>query len=200
MATADDIEALTELHCACFEPDDHLAVLLGKRYIRAMYRWQVSGKEACTVIVESGGEAIALAGVCDGPYMWPMFRACLGEFLVSLLTNPALLVNRRLWRRLIGSRDALDRRARRMLSRPGVAHLTTGAVDANFRGMGIIGKLVRGLEAISQSRGSLALCVGVRRSNHAIRRTFVKLGWSEVPASEGSELLYFITRLGRDPA
>lgn len=199
LATADDVEALAELHCACFEPDDHLPVILGRPFIQAMYHWQVSYERAYTLVAESGGELIGLAGACDGPFTAPMLRACLRPLLASLARNPRLVLDRRLWRRLYGSREALDRRARRMLGRPGVAHLTTGAVDARFRGKGIIGELVEALEAISQSRGSIALCVGVRRTNRAIQRSFDQLGWSEVPVSEGSELLYFITCVGRDP-
>jgi ribosomal protein S18 acetylase RimI-like enzyme len=198
LATVDDIDALTELHCACFGPDDHLPVLLGKQYIRAMYRWQVSGKEARTVIVESGGLAIAFGGVCDGPYMRSMIKACFGDFLISLVRNPWLLVDGRLWRRLLSSEHVLGKHVRRVLNRPGVAHLTIGAVDAHFRRRGIHSAYLEALIAISRSRGHTALCVGIRRSNHAVRRAFVKLGWGEVPASDTSELVHYITHLDPD--
>lgn len=198
LATPADIDTLTELHWACFGPDDHLPVILGKPYIKAMYRWQVSGKEAYAVIAESGGEAIAFGGASDGPYMWPMFKACFGQFLISLLRNPLLLVDRRLWQRLLGSQKALDDQARAILNRPGVAYLTAGAVDARFRGMGINGAVAEALKAISQSRGSKALCVGMRRDNQASRRVFDKLGWAEVPASETSELVHYVTYMDPD--
>ncbi len=195
LSTPEDIDALTELHWACFQPDDHLPVILGKPYIRAMYRWQVSGKEAYMVVAESGGELIGFAGACDGPYRWLMLKACQGQLVISLVRNPLVLLNGRLWRHLFASREALDREARRTLSRPGVAHLTTGAVDARFRGKGIIRALVETLQAISRSRGSTALCVGVYRTNRAIRSAFARLSWTEVPVSETSELVYYITCL-----
>jgi ribosomal protein S18 acetylase RimI-like enzyme len=142
---------------------------------------------------------MGFAGACDGPYLWPMLKACVGEFLISLMRNPVLLADSRLWRRLLFRHKALDRQARRILNHPGMTHLTTGAVDASFRGKGIIGTLVEALTAISRSRGSKGLCVGVRPTNHAIRRSFVKLGWAEVPASESSEMVYYITCLDPDP-
>jgi ribosomal protein S18 acetylase RimI-like enzyme len=198
LATLDDVDTLTELHCACFGPDDHLPVILGKQYIKAMYRWQVSGREAYTVIAESGGEAVAFGGASDGPYVWPMLKACFGQFLMSLVRNPLLLVDRRLWRRLFGSQKAVDKQARGILNRPGVAHLMAGAVDARFRGMGINGAVAEALKAISESRGSKALCVGMRRTNHAVRRVFDKLGWDEVPVSETSDRVHYVTYMDPD--
>ena len=200
LATPDDIDTLTDLHCACFGPDDHLQVLLGKQFIRAMYCWQVSGREAFALIVETGDEAIAFGGACDGPYMWPMFRACLGQFLMSLARNPLLLVDGRLWRRLYFSQKASTKQARVILNRPGVMHLTVGAVDARFRGKGIHGAYLEALMAIIKSRGSKGACVAIRRTNHAARKEFVKRGWAEVPASEASEMVHYITCLDRDPA
>lgn len=200
LATPADIDTLTSLHCACFGPDDHVPVLLGEQFIKAMYRWQVSSGEAFTLIVESGDEAIAFGGACDGPYMWPMFRACLREFLMSLARNPLLLVDGRLWRRLFFSQKALDKQARRSLNRPGVAHLTVGAVVARFRGKGIHSAWVEALMAIIKSRGSKGVCVAIRRTNHAARKEFVKRGWAEAPASETSEMVHYITYLDRDPA
>lgn len=199
LATPEDIDAVTELHWACFQPDEHLPVILGKPFIQAMYRWQVSAKEAYMVVAESGGELIGFAGACDGPYRWLMLKACQRQLVISLVRNPLVLLNRRLWRHLFASREALDREARRTLIRPGVAHLTTGAVDTRFRGMGIIRALVKTVQAISRSRGSEALCVGVYRTNHAIRRAFAKLSWTEVSVSKTSELVHYITYLDSEP-
>jgi ribosomal protein S18 acetylase RimI-like enzyme len=195
----DDIDALTALHCACFGPDDHVPVLLGEPFLKAMYRWQVSGREAFTVVAESGDLPIAFGGACDVPYMWPMLRACFPQFLISLLRNPMLLVDGRLWRRLFYRQKALDEQARRMVSSPGMAHLTTVAVEARFRGMGVAGAVVEALEAITMSRGRKALCTGMRRTNRASRRVIVKRGWVEVPAPESSEMVYYIAYLDLDP-
>ncbi len=198
LATPADIDALTALHCACFGPDDHVPVLLGEQFIKAMYRWQVSSEEAFTLIVESGDEAIAFGGACDGPYMWPMFRACLREFLMSLVKSPLLLVDGRLWRRLFFSQKALDKQARRSLNRPGVAHLTVGAVDARFRGKGIHSAYLEALMAIIKSRGSKSVCVAMGRANHAAHKAFDQLGWTEVSASEASDIVHYMTCLDPD--
>ena len=45
LATDNDIDSLTELHCESFKPEDHVPVILGKDYVKATYRWQVSGDQ-----------------------------------------------------------------------------------------------------------------------------------------------------------
>jgi hypothetical protein len=64
--------------------------------------------------------------------------------------------------------------------------------------MGLNGAVAEALKAISKSRGSKALSVGMRRTNHAARRVFVKLGWDEVPVSEASDLVHYVTCMDPD--
>lgn len=192
LATADDVHDITKLHLACLGPDDHVAVILGRRYVEAIYRWQVSGKEAYTVVAESGGRVVSFGGVCERAYTGPMFRACLRPLLVSMARNPSLLLDRRLWRRL-NHRSEVDARTREVINRPGVAHLMTGATDAGYRGRGVNGAVVQALQSIVRSRGSKALCVAMRRTNHASQRVFIKLGWHELPGPEAAATVYYLT-------
>jgi GNAT superfamily N-acetyltransferase len=76
--------------------------------------------------------------------------------------------------------------------------LTVGAVDPRFRRRGIHSAYLEKLMAIIKSRGSKAVCVGMRRSNEAVRRAFVKLGWSEVPAPDASQFVYYVLSMGSE--
>lgn len=191
-ATLDDVQEIVGLHLACFGPDDHVPVLLGRAYVEASYKWQVSSEEAYAVVAESGGHAVGFGGACDRSYTAPMFRACLGPLFGSLARNPFLLLDRRLWERL-NQQSGMDARTREIINYRGVAHLIAGATDPDCRGRGINGAVVQALKTIGRSRGSKALCVAVRRANHASRRVFHKLGWVELPGAETATTLYYLT-------
>jgi hypothetical protein len=198
LATPDDIDSLTNLHCASFRPEDHVPVILGKEYVKATYRWQVSGEEAYTLVAESGGKIVGWLGACDGPYTWPMFKACFAEFLMSLARNPALLVNKRLWQRLFRRPQASDHQGREILNYPGIAQVIVGAVAPGFRGGGVFLALVEATKVVSKSRGSKAIRVGVYRANSSCQRVFVKAGWVKVPALATSHTVFYVAYLAPD--
>jgi len=198
LATPDDVDSLTELHCASFSPQDHVPVILGTEYVRAMYRWQASGGEAYTLVADRGGQIVGLLGVCDRPYTWPMFKACLGAFLMSLARNPLLLLDKRLWQRLFRQPEASGNQARGMANHPAIAQIIIGAVDAGSRGKGVFPALVETAKAVSQSRGSRAIRVGVYRANSPSRRVFEKAGWAELPTSASSDTVSYVAYLDAD--
>ena len=100
-ATLQDIDDLTRLHCASFRPEEHVPMMLGERYVKATYRWQVGSKDAYTLVADLGEKIVGLIAVSDVPFTMPMFRACLGEFMLSLAKKPRLLFQAHLWRRLL---------------------------------------------------------------------------------------------------
>jgi GNAT superfamily N-acetyltransferase len=195
LATAADVDALTELHCACLGPQDHVPVILGKEYVRATYRWQVGGGEAYTLVADRAGRLIGLLGVCDRSYAWPLFRACLGSFLAGLVRNPLLLLNRRLWRRLLHPLGATDAPISTAAPYSAVAQMIICAVDTGFRGVGVFAALVEGAKEMSRSRGSQAIRAGVYRANSSSRRAFEKAGWVALPAPSHVDTVSYWTDL-----
>ena len=198
LATPDDVDSLTELHCASFDPQDHVPVILGREYVRAMYRWQASGEEVYNLVADRGGQVIGLLGVCDRPYAWPMFKACLRAFVMSLAQNPLLLLDRRLWQRLFRRSEAPGYQATGMSNHPAIAQIIIGAVDAGSRGKGVFPALVETAKAVSQSRGSSAIRVGVYRTNSPSRGVFEKTGWIELPSSARSDTVSYVAYLDAD--
>jgi len=197
LATMEDVDAITELHCASFHPEDHAPMILGKRYVRATYKWHICGKPAYTLVAELDGKMVGFMAACRGPYTLRMFVACSGEFILCLIKNPLLLFNKKLWRRLF-RRPMSQKRGKRISDHPGFGQLTIGAVDANFRGKGIYPTLVEAHKSIGKSRGIRALSAAIYKKNHSARRVFIKGGWIEKPELETSDTVFYIAYL--DPA
>ena len=191
LAKGEDIGALTDLHIRSFHSDDHIPVMLGRDYVRATYRWLVNGENAYALVAEEAWKIIGLVAVCDGPFTGRMFKACLPELLKSLILNPKLLLNRRLWRRLF-QRSANNKLSRRIVNCPRFAQMTIGAVDENYRGHGVFPALVDATKYYSRERGSRAIRAGVYKNNHSSRRVFIKGGWLEISELETVDVAYYV--------
>jgi ribosomal protein S18 acetylase RimI-like enzyme len=194
LATMEDVDAITELHCASFHPEDHVPMILGKRYVRATYKWHVCGKPAYTLVAEFDGKTVGFMAACRGSYTLRMFVACLGEFILCLIKNPLLLFNKKLWRRLFRRPMSL-KRGKKITDHPEFGQLTIGAVDANFRGKGIYPTLVEAHKSIGKTRGIRALCAGIYKNNHSARRVFIKGGWIETPELETPDTVFYVAYL-----
>ena len=200
LASSADLDAVTTLHCASFTPEDHVPVMLGERYVRATYRWQISGKQAYTLVAEMNNNIVGLVAVCDGPFTSPMFMTCLPVFFLSLLRNPRLLFRKKLWRRLFRRPD-VSKSSRNIADYPGFAQMTIGAVDSSCRGKGIFPALVEETKTYSKARGSRAIRAGIYKSNTPSRRVFIKGGWIETPELETADTVFYVSYLdARFPA
>jgi hypothetical protein len=175
-ATKNDLNGLTELHCAAFQPEDHIPVMLGKEYVRATYRWLVTSSQGYCLVAACDPEIIGLVTVCDRSFTRPMFWACLPEFAWSLLRSPHLIFRKRLWNRLL-RRPEMSTIANNIVSQPGFAQLIS---------------LVEAAKRYSKSRGSAAIRAGVYKLNQPSRRAFTKNGWIEMPELETNDTIFYV--------
>jgi GNAT superfamily N-acetyltransferase len=194
IATLKDLDRVTYLHLASFRPDEHVPVMLGSRYVKATYRWLISSPEAYTLVAEADGKIVGLTGMCDKPFTKPMFMACLGEFILSLLKKPTLLFQGKLWQRLFRDSKSSSK-GELMARRSGMAQMTIGAVDANYRGFGVFPALVEATKSFSKARGSRAIRAGIYKTNMPSRRVFVKGGWFETPELETLDTVFYVAYL-----
>jgi hypothetical protein len=195
LATNNDIEKMADLHCSSFGPEDHVPVLLGRNYIKAMYRWKVNGKEAYTLVAESHGLIVGLVAVCDRSFTLPMFKACFPEFIKSIIKKPSILFDRSLWRRFFRRSDNSNNRGEHSENQSGIAQMIIGVVDSAFRGRGVFAELIESTKAVSKSRGSKAIRAGIYKNNSSSRRVFIKSGWIELPAPEASDTVFYVANL-----
>jgi len=193
-ATVADVDALTALHCASFGPADHVPVMLGKRFVRATYRWQVSSALTYVLVTESARGISGLIAVADCSFTAPMFKACLGEFVLAVLRNPLLLLKRSLWERLVRP-SKMTPEGQRIANFPGMAQMTIGAVDAGHRGQGIFPALVEATRGHSRARGARAIRAGVYKVNASSSRVFTKSGWIELKVLETADTVFYVSFL-----
>jgi ribosomal protein S18 acetylase RimI-like enzyme len=199
MAELKDVDDLAELHWASFTTDEHIPVILGKRYVRATYVWQVGSGRSYVLVAEAQGKLIGLLSVCDGLYTRPMFMACLPEFIRSLARHPNLVAEKRLWSRLFQRSEAPGSQ-RALFHRPGCAQVIIVAVDRACRGRGVFPALVAATIKHSRARGSRAIRVGVYKQNEPSRRAFLKQGWRETPELETPATVTFVIYLDESSA
>ena len=194
IATAADVSALTELHCASFKPQDHVPVMLGSRYVRATYRWLVTSAISYVLVADDDARIVGLIAVADRSFTGPMFRACVGEFALSIARHPGLLLQSKLWQRLFRRPDVTSQ-GQHVADRPGMAQMTIGAVDASYRGQGVFPALVQATRTYSKLRGSRAIRAGIYKTNAPSRRVFIKSGWIETPVLETPDTVFYVSYL-----
>lgn len=199
-ATINDLDALTELHCASFLPEEHVPMLLGRRYVAATYRWLVTSKISYVLVACLDDKILGLVAVCDHSFTRPMFMACLGEFVLSIIKNPLLLIHKNLWERLLRNPEKPTTIGSKIINHPEVAQMTIGAVDKNFRGLNVFPKLIEATKGASLSRGSRAIRAGVYKSNAPSRRVFIKGEWLEAPTLETVDTVFYVACLDKEIA
>ncbi len=177
LATQADIDSLTELHCASFTSEDSVLVAFGKRYVGAIHRWQVNSKKGYTVIAESEGKMVGFCAFYSGPYSRPMFMACLGELLLSLLRNPLLFFNKSIWQRLFRRPRSADDSWNRLANHPAAARGICTVVAKEFRGKGVFPALVEASKPVAESHANRAILVGVYKTNRASQKASTKVGF-----------------------
>jgi ribosomal protein S18 acetylase RimI-like enzyme len=194
LATIEDVNSITELHYESFTSEDHIPMILGKRYVKATYKWHVGSKNAYTLVAEIDGKLVGFMAACKGGYTLRMFVACFYEFVLCLMKNPMLLINMKLWKRLF--RRPMSRKGQKKITdHPGFGQLTIGAVKSGFRGQGIYPALVEAHRSVGRVRGIRVLSAGIYKKNHSARRVFVKGGWTETPELETSDTVFYIAYL-----
>ena len=196
-ATRSDAQALTTLHCAAFQPGEHIPVLLGRDYVLATYRWLTNTNEGYCLVADCGDKLIGFIGIYDSSYVRPMFFACLPAMIGSILRRPGLLLEARLWRRLLRRPDVAIA-GKRVGDRSGFAQVTAVAVDAEHRHGGVFLALVDAAYAYSKNRGSRAIRSGVYKTNEPSRWAFKKAGWIETPELETKDTVFCVRTIDRE--
>lgn len=195
LASLNDLEALTRLHCASFKPDEHVPMMFEERYVRATYRWQITQESVYVLVADEGGEIIGLVSVSDGPYTLAMLKASLGEMILSLARHPSLLAKPLLWKRLFRRSAGDNAQADAAAHAPGMAQLMIIAVKEQYRKQGVSLSLFGAANIESRKRGSRAVRAGVYKRNIASQQAFLKAGWEEAPIFESEDTKYYISFL-----
>jgi ribosomal protein S18 acetylase RimI-like enzyme len=178
-----DLQEVVDLHCASFDEATHAGMILGRRFVTDMYRWFLESNMAYVLVCRKGGAIVAAISVTDTWYTWPMVKACKWSLLRSVIGRPAMLMNKRLHKRLI---TALRRKRLGTVSR-GCCQVAFTMVLPEARGRGIGLALRREALKKSKERGCRQIITGIEKGNEAMIRISEKLGFRKVTVGDGQE-------------
>ena len=194
-----DLDKLVELHMNCFSPREHLAVRLGRSYIRAAYRWFITSSETFTILAEDMDCVVGLTTICDRSYNRPMLRHTLREAVLAFIMRPWLVFHPEVRDRIVNI--ILSRRGvgEASPSEEGVAHLAFIAVASSARGKGVGDALLQYSIKDYMSRNYRRIRAGVYKENHASTRMFERNGFNEAPELETKHTVFMEVQLAHDP-
>jgi len=191
-AKPEDVVALAALHCRSFTPEQHVPVVLGSDFVKAIFNWILRDNTTYAFVAEEDHRLIGYICVCDHAYSSRMFKACLPDFISSVMHNPRLVGSKLLWKRFLRREEYQNEKAKMIASHPGLTYIMFGAVDDSARGKGVYIKLYDTVKKYSVSRGARALRGDVYKLNTVMRRVKEKDHWTEIPELETSDTVAYI--------
>lgn len=184
-ATPADIASLTALHLAIFSKIEHLALKLGRPFIRAVYRWFVTSPGTLVLVARHGDRLVGFTAFSDRPYNMPMLRACKWQVLLGLLRRPWLMLRP----------DWLYRLASHCLTKKGrslgkVAQIAFTGIAADLQGQGLGRALKHASIEVCREWGAETVVTGVLRENVQARVLNESAGFLEVPELSSRRLVH----------
>lgn len=198
--TPADVERMTALHFLCFEPRDHLATLLGRRFIRDMYAWFLSSDKTFSYCAWLSHELVGFSTVCLGPYHRLLFRQKRGSVILGLLAHPWLLFRPDVVKRLLLCRSRSNSVDDFLAAHPDAAIYAMMAIRTDRRGTGLNRRLNEIVVRECRVRGWNKLLAVVYKDNIASRKSSEKSGFRLSPLSAGSDdKVVYLLDLGAAP-
>lgn len=199
--TPADVERMTALHFLCFEPRDHLATLLGRRFIRDMYAWFVSSDKTFSFCACLGQDLLGFCTVCRGPYHKLLFRERRKSAMLGFLTHPWLFLHPEVVKRLLFRRNRSSGVDEYLATHPDAAIYAVMAIRADRRGTGLNLRLNEFVFRECRTRGWNKLLGIVYKDNIASRRSSEKSGFKLTSLSAGSDdKVVYLLDLAATPA
>ncbi len=171
-----DLDQLAELHYTCFKSHENIAVNFGKNFVRAVYKWFLTSEITYTIVATVEDQVVGLTTVCDSPYIIPMFKNCLLDAIIGIITHPAVLYDRSFINQVIGY--CVRKPYVSMIDENNleIAYLAYIAVHPDYQGQRIGSKLLIESKRIAAERGKFYHRAGIYKHNIASQRMFENCG------------------------
>ena len=167
-----DVDALVDLHYRVFDERTHLAMLFGRAFVRAAYRWYSESRDAFTLVAEVNGRLEGSCTVNRGSY-YVVFLKNGPALARAVLSKPDLVLEKAIWRRLLALR------ARRLANAGDRAYLAYLAVSPAVRETGIGKALIAAAIVECRRRGWDEMITAIHRDNVPARFMYRTLGFEE---------------------
>ncbi len=184
--TPADVDRMTALHFLCFEPREHLATLLGRRFIRDMYGWFVASGKTFSVCACLGEELLGFSVVCLGPYHKLLFRERRKSAILGFVRHPWLFLHPEVVRRLFSRGSRSNGVDAYLALHPDAAIYALMAIRADHRRTSLNRRLNEFVFRECRARGWNKLLAIVYKDNVASRRASEKNGFKLTTLSAGS--------------
>jgi ribosomal protein S18 acetylase RimI-like enzyme len=178
-----DVQGLLDLHYRCFEPDQHLAMLFGKSFMRSVYRWFVTSGKNIVVVAEVPSKDGKIVGVCtatDGPYHRLMLSHNKLSLIRSFLLRPWLVLKPAIRKRLKETLFTRDSVEQELEQDEKVVHGGLVGVDPEYRRRGLAVRVLQETYRECHRRGYTKMIGITYKENVAVRRALVKVGYKEL--------------------
>ena len=178
----EDVEALLDLHYRVFDERTHLAMLFGRPFLHAAYRWYSTIPDAFTLVAEIDGKPEGSCTVNRGAY-YLVFRKNIAALATAVLLRPGIFINKALWKRLRGLRR---RRSSLDAQRAYLAYL---AVTPAGREAAVGKTLIKAAMTECRRRGWNEIITAVHRDNVPARFMYKTLGFEEFSEASHDDLV-----------
>jgi ribosomal protein S18 acetylase RimI-like enzyme len=176
-----DIPKLAYLHCRLF-PGSR-STLLGKLYVKKMFRWFQERFPSLSYVAKEDQEIIGYVVGSIGGFGRPIFRYAFVEIVLGFIFHPALWFNKRtylLWRSYLAG--LFPPKAMKVVLVPKVKPQISIAlagigVAASQQGKGIGKALTMAFEKAARSMGAAVLTLSVDDNNISARKVYEACGW-----------------------
>ncbi len=138
-----DIDMLTAIHLRSFDARDHLVVRLGKKYVKAMYKFFINSPYTYVLLAEDSEKCLGLIGGSDRMYNGLLFRATLRQAIIGIITHPWLMFDRELIERFLKIITRKKLFGETTAHETGVGYLAFSGIETSARGMGLGNALYR---------------------------------------------------------
>jgi GNAT superfamily N-acetyltransferase len=152
-ATPADIDALVDLHFTSFTAREHMAIYLGRDFIRTMYRWFLDSPRTVTIVAEEQDGIVGLHTACNGPYFSLMFTENKAATLRAIMLRPWVICYPTIIRRLLRAFFAKNHRLQELSADKSFMNLGIIAIHPDYRHKGLGIALLEGLVKEGRKRG-----------------------------------------------
>lgn len=86
-----DLDNLVKLHYQCFKPNEHMIMVLGRSFVRDVYKWFLTSENIVISKAEVSGNLVGFIVSCKGPYRRQMFMNNKLSAIQAFLFRPWLV-------------------------------------------------------------------------------------------------------------
>ncbi len=179
LLTLEDIDTVTAIHQERF-PGSR-STLLGKPFLRKMYRWFIINYPELALAAAVDGQVVGFAVGSMGGYGRRVFRHAILEVMWGLMRHPNLVFNRStfyLWRSYLRAfTPSFEKKEKLASSNPEIvqAGFASLAVTKSAQGAGVL--LIVSIERAAKRKGANLISGTVRKDNVLLQRVYDNLGW-----------------------